>query len=86
MTIPAKDRGDLIREHGERIATLNERIDNLRRDVERLDKKFDELRSRRWALWQLLLAGLLTSILAIGTSLVMKWAERSIPAAPDRVK
>jgi hypothetical protein len=34
MTVPSKDRGDLIREHGERLATLDERIENIRREID----------------------------------------------------
>ena len=63
MTIPSKDRGDLIREHGERIATLNERIDNIRRDVDLLKQSLELRTARRWSL-NLALLGLFGAVIA----------------------
>ena len=62
MTVPAKDRGDLIREHGERIATLDERIDNLRRDIDRIQKALEARAERGWSM-KLALVGLLGAII-----------------------
>jgi hypothetical protein len=50
VTIPSKDRSDLIREHGERIATLTERIDNLRRDIDRIQSSLESRKDRRSSL------------------------------------
>lgn len=106
MTTPSKDRGDLIREHGERIATLDERIDHLRRDfdrvqnsleaqkkslqdfdkrfevtikdVERLVKKLDDVSSRRWDLWKIVLAAILGAVLANGGAIIRKATDSSL--------
>ncbi len=74
MTVPSKDRGDLIREHGERIATLDERIQNLqrhvdediRRDIDRISKILETRKDRQWSLSLgliMALVGLISAIL-----------------------
>jgi hypothetical protein len=62
VTVPSKDRGELIREHGERLATLNERIDNLRRDIDRIQNALESRTERRWSLY-LALVGLLGAVI-----------------------
>ena len=108
--MPSKPQGDLLREHGERLATLDERIDQIRRDsvrielavarlesasseidqrlvvtirdVEKLEQKLDEIHSRRWDLWKLVLAAVLGACLTVGTGLVGKLLDRLTPRAP----
>jgi hypothetical protein len=40
----------LLREHGERIATHAERIDNLRRDIDRILKLLETRKEHQWSL------------------------------------
>lgn len=86
------------------VAALVERVDNLRRDlgrmevdttettkllqdvdkrlalavreVERLEKKVDDLLARRWELWKLFLAAFLGSILTVAAGFVSKRLEQ----------
>jgi len=62
MATPSKDRDELIREHGERLATLTERIDNLRRDIDRIYQLL-EVQSKRRSSWSIALLGLVAAII-----------------------
>jgi len=95
---------DRIAKLEQTVAALVERVDNLRRDLgrvevgttdatkllqdvdkrlaltvreaERLEKKLDELLSRRWELWKLFLAAFLASVLTVAAGFVSKALER----------
>lgn len=53
-------------------------------NLERLEKKVDDLLSRRWELWKIILAAFLGSLLALGAGLASRWFERRFLDSPDR--
>ena len=61
MTVPTKDRGDLIREHGERLATLTERIDNMKDRIDRPERLI-EARSKQRLTWSVAWVGVLAAV------------------------
>ncbi len=65
MTSTNKDRGDLIREHGERLATLEERIENIRRDIDRILKTLETRKERQWSLSLVLIIALVGLVSAV---------------------
>lgn len=102
--MPPKPPGDLIREQGEEIARLVQRMDHLqialdkietksdedrrfsreidrqsavtKKDVESLEKKLDETLSRRWDLWKLFMAAILSLIFGLVGGLIAKLVDR----------
>jgi uncharacterized membrane protein YoaK (UPF0700 family) len=65
VTSTNKDRGDLIREHGERLATLEERIENIRRDIDRILKTLETRKERQWSLSLVLIIALVGLVSAV---------------------
>ena len=62
----------------ERFREADKQLAILVRDVERLEKKLDELLSRRWELWKLVLAAFLGGILTLATGFVSRSLDLSI--------
>ena len=76
----ASDAGTVVQDVDKRLALAV-------RDLERLEKKLDELLARRWELWKLVLAAFLGSILTVVGSFAIKSLDHyvgvgSAPAVP----
>ena len=74
-----EERDTLIREHGERIATLTARIDSLQRDLDRLENRIETGLTRRSMLWFALigwLIALINVVATVGASLVPEVLKR----------
>ena len=63
--MPNKTHTELIRELYESVTTLKERIENLRRDMDRIDKALEENERRRWQLLLAFLGSLLTFVVSL---------------------
>jgi hypothetical protein len=64
---------------------LDKRLALAVRDAERLEKKLDELLSRRWELWKFVLAAFLGSVLTVGASFVSRSLDRLIGVGSSQV-
>jgi hypothetical protein len=49
------------------------------KDVERLEKKLEEVLSRRWEFWKIILGALIESIFTLGVQEVSKQFQRTAP-------
>ena len=93
------ERVDNLRRDGLRVeasasvaATLAQDVDKRLalavRDLDKLEKRPDELLARRWELWKLVVAALLGGILTLAGSVALKSIDRfagmgTVPAAPN---
>jgi septal ring factor EnvC (AmiA/AmiB activator) len=110
--MPGETNTDKIRKLELDLATLDERVDNIRKNLEKQDvfvskldeqirelgnrvsivehwvsaveKRLDELLSRRWELWKLMLAAFLGSVLTLGSGFLSKWLERYVSNQPNQ--
>src|SRR5207248_5911999 len=64
---------------------LDKRLALVARDVERLERRFDELLTRRWDLWKLVLAAFLGSLLTVAAGFLSRSLDRWIGVGPARV-
>src|SRR4051794_6318045 len=64
---------------------LDKRLALAVRDLERLEKRFDDLLTRRWDLWKLILAAFLGSLLTVAAGFLSRSLDRWIGMGPSRV-
>ena len=104
--MPSKPQGDLIREQGEEIAKLVQRMDHhqqdlvrvetgllearklfqeantqiaiILKDVSRVEKKIEEIHSRRWDVWTIVLTAMISAVIGAVSFEVSKRFQRPV--------
>jgi hypothetical protein len=73
--VPARNYTDLLREISNTVATLTERLDHVRRDIDRLDlalkKEVEEKDRRRWNLQTIVISAVLSAVLTLIINIVI---------------
>ncbi|MBV9122511.1 MAG: hypothetical protein JO112_03985 [Planctomycetes bacterium] len=64
MTVPSPTQGEVIRQLTKEVATLNERISNMREQMNELKRLQEETSRKRWALLPPVLGALVNGLIA----------------------